>query len=76
MQGLVSSVFGVSAIPGPSLGAFLVEQVSWQTIFWVNLPIGCAAIVMIASFLKEPTDIGAPHRLSRIAAADGVDLRR
>jgi MFS family permease len=54
IQGLVSSVFGVSAILGPSLGAFLVEQVSWQFIFWVNLPIGFAAIIMVASFLKEP----------------------
>ena len=44
MQGLVSSVFGVSAILGPSLGAFLVEHVSWQYMFWVNLPIGAAAI--------------------------------
>lgn len=54
VQGLVSSVFGVSAILGPSLGAFLVEQVSWQFIFWVNLPIGVAAVIMIASFLREP----------------------
>ena len=54
VQGLVSSVFGVSAILGPSLGAFLVEQVSWHYIFWVNLPIGAAAIIMIATFLQEP----------------------
>ena len=51
MQGLVSSVFGVAAVLGPLLGAFLVEQVSWQLVFWVNLPIGVAAIVMIATFL-------------------------
>ncbi len=54
VQGLVSSVFGVSAILGPSLGAFLVEHVSWHYIFWVNLPIGAAAIIMIATFLQEP----------------------
>ena len=38
IQGLVSSVFGVSAMLGPLLGAFLVEQVNWQFVFWVNLP--------------------------------------
>ena len=54
VQGLVSSVFGIAAVLGPLLGAFLVEQVSWQLVFWVNLPIGVAAIVMIASFLTEP----------------------
>jgi EmrB/QacA subfamily drug resistance transporter len=62
VQGLVSSVFGVSAVLGPSLGAFLVEQVSWQFVFWVNLPIGIAAICMIAMFLQEEVR----HRQHRI----------
>jgi len=53
VQGVVSSVFGVSAVVGPSLGAFLVEHVSWEFVFWVNLPIGAAAIAMIAAFLHE-----------------------
>ena len=56
IQGLVSSVFGVSAVAGPSLGAFLTEQVSWRSVFWVNIPIGCAAIIMIARFLKEKVE--------------------
>ena len=60
VQGLVSSVFGIAAVLGPLLGAFLVEQVSWQLIFWVNLPIGAAAIAMIACFLVEPS--GLHHR--------------
>lgn len=56
VQGLVSSVFGVSAVLGPLLGAFLVQQVNWQLVFWVNLPIGAAAIIMIATFLQEPAE--------------------
>jgi EmrB/QacA subfamily drug resistance transporter len=62
VQGLVSSVFGVSAVVGPTLGAFLVEQVSWQLVFWVNLPIGVAAIAMVAAFLEESVE----HRQHRI----------
>jgi len=53
VQGVVSGVFGVSAVLGPSLGAFLVEHVNWEFVFWVNLPIGAAAITMIAVFLRE-----------------------
>ncbi len=53
IQGLVSSVFGVSAVIGPSLGAFLVEHMSWRAVFWVNVPIGVGAIAMIAAFLQE-----------------------
>jgi len=48
VQGLTSSVFGIAAVLGPLLGAFLVEQVNWQLVFWVNLPIGVAAIIIPA----------------------------
>lgn len=53
VQGLISSVFGVAAVGGPAIGAFLVEHVAWQVVFWVNLPVGAAAIAMISMFLKE-----------------------
>jgi EmrB/QacA subfamily drug resistance transporter len=53
VQGVVSSVFGVSAVVGPSLGAFLVQHVNWEFVFWVNLPVGAAAMTMIGLFLHE-----------------------
>ena len=59
VQGLVSSVFGVSAVIGPSLGAFLIEHLSWPVVFWVNLPIGAASLLMLGLFLREQV---APRR--------------
>ena len=53
VQGFLSSVFGVSAVIGPTLGAFLVEHASWSVIFWVNLPIGALAMAMLGAFLRE-----------------------
>ena len=53
MQGYLGSVWGVSAITGPVLGAFIVQHLTWSVIFWVNLPIGIIAITMIAAFLRE-----------------------
>jgi EmrB/QacA subfamily drug resistance transporter len=70
IQGLVSSVFGVSAVIGPSLGAFLVAHVSWRVVFWVNVPIGIAAIIMIAIFLRESVQ----HRRHRIDWAGSLLL--
>ena len=52
-RGWLSSVFGVSAVVGPSLGAFLVQHIGWRAVFWVNVPIGLGAIVMIGVFLRE-----------------------
>jgi EmrB/QacA subfamily drug resistance transporter len=53
VQGFLSSVFGIAAVIGPTLGAFLVEHASWAVIFWINLPIGALAMVMLGAFLRE-----------------------
>jgi EmrB/QacA subfamily drug resistance transporter len=67
VQGLISSVFGVSAVVGPALGAFLVQHVAWPVVFWVNLPIGAAAIVMISLFLREDVQPRA-HRIDALGS--------
>ena len=53
IQGYISGVWGVAAVIGPALGAFLVEHASWSLVFWINLPIGAAAFVMFSRFLQE-----------------------
>jgi EmrB/QacA subfamily drug resistance transporter len=55
VQGWLSGVFGVAAVAGPALGAFLVEHGSWPAVFWINLPIGVAAIAMLVLFFDERT---------------------
>jgi EmrB/QacA subfamily drug resistance transporter len=61
VQGMLSGVFGVSAVIGPSLGAFIVQYGDWPVVFWMNLPIGAAAIAMIAMFLPEHVQSRAHH---------------
>jgi EmrB/QacA subfamily drug resistance transporter len=53
VQGYISGVWGVAAVIGPILGAFLVQHVSWSLVFWINLPIGAATFVMFSRFLHE-----------------------
>ncbi|MCB8816932.1 MDR family MFS transporter [Desulfosporosinus shakirovi] len=53
IQGYISSVWGVSSIIGPALGAFFVQYVHWAWIFWVNVPIGMLAVAGIWFFLGE-----------------------
>ena len=53
VQGYISGVWGVAAVIGPILGAFLVQHVSWSLVFWINLPIGAATFVMFGRFLHE-----------------------
>ena len=56
IQGYISSVWGVSSIIGPALGAFFVQYIRWAWIFWVNVPIGVLAVAGIWFFLDETVD--------------------
>ena len=56
--GIWGGVVGVSMALGPVAGGLLVETVGWRGIFWVNIPIGIAAIVLTALFVPESR---APH---------------
>jgi EmrB/QacA subfamily drug resistance transporter len=62
VQGYLSSVWGISAVSGPLLGAFIVQHIGWPAIFWVNVPFGilCAAIVI--RYFKEKIE-RRPHRI-------------
>jgi EmrB/QacA subfamily drug resistance transporter len=51
-MGVWGAVAGVAAITGPTLGGFLVTNVDWRWIFYVNLPVGVAAIAL--SFVYIP----------------------
>jgi EmrB/QacA subfamily drug resistance transporter len=52
-QGLFGAVFGISFILGPFLGGFLTDHASWRWVFYVNVPIGIAAIAVIAVALPN-----------------------
>src|SRR5438046_7906230 len=59
-QGLFGAVFGVSTVIGPLLGGFFVDHLTWRSIFYVNLPIGAVALVVIGpAFLTRPTRLDA-----------------
>jgi EmrB/QacA subfamily drug resistance transporter len=52
MQGWLSSIWGIAAVLGPVLGAFIV-QVYWPLIFWLNVPIGILAFAILATWFEE-----------------------
>jgi EmrB/QacA subfamily drug resistance transporter len=51
--GLFGAVFGLSSIFGPLLGAYLTDHISWHWVFYINLPLGIIAFLLIMIFYKE-----------------------
>ncbi|HYF25391.1 MAG TPA: MFS transporter, partial [Baekduia sp.] len=51
--GVWGAVFGISMALGPVVGGALVSTVGWRPIFWMNVPLGLAAIVLALRFVPE-----------------------
>ncbi|WP_405961395.1 MULTISPECIES: MDR family MFS transporter [unclassified Streptomyces] len=53
-QGLFGAVFGATSVLGPLLGGLFTEHLSWRWVFYVNLPVGAVALLVIAAVLRIP----------------------
>src|SRR5271168_325071 len=51
--GIWGAVVGVSMALGPVVGGVLVTSVGWRSIFWINIPIGLAAVVLARTYIPE-----------------------
>jgi EmrB/QacA subfamily drug resistance transporter len=52
-QGAIVAVFAVCSVVGPMLGGFITDWLSWHWIFYINLPVGAVALVVIARALRR-----------------------
>src|SRR5689334_1134785 len=67
-QGYFGGVFGISTVIGPLIGGFLVDNLSWRWIFYVNLPIGAVALGVIGAAFHSRTD-KVHHTIDYLGAA-------
>ncbi|MNI22799.1 Multidrug resistance protein 3 [compost metagenome] len=53
--GVMMAVFGISSVIGPTLGGYIVDHMNWEWVFWIFLPLGIVAFIMIlVLFPKVP----------------------
>jgi EmrB/QacA subfamily drug resistance transporter len=67
-SGLFGAVFGVSSIAGPLIGGFLTTHLSWRAIFYVNLPLGIAALAVLAVTLPSVSERRS-HKIDYLGTA-------
>ena len=60
-QGMAMALFGLAVVVGPAvgptLGGYIIDNMSWPWIFYINLPVGLLGIFMVTRFVHEPEDI-------------------
>jgi EmrB/QacA subfamily drug resistance transporter len=74
VQGLFGAVWGISAVIGPAAGGFITDLVSWRWVFYVNVPFGIVAAVLLAATLTESFERRerSPDYLGTVLLAGGL----
>jgi MFS family permease len=67
IQGYLSGVWGVAAVLGPALGGVLSQYATWRWIFYLNLPVGAIAALMIERHFHEQV-VRTAHRIDYFGA--------
>lgn len=70
LQGVFGSVWGIASILGPLVGGAIVQFFSWRWVFFINVPVGIAAALLVFLYLREP----AIHHRERVDIAGAVTL--
>jgi DHA2 family multidrug resistance protein len=60
-QGMAMALFGLAVVVGPAagpvLGGYIIDNLNWPWIFYINIPVGLLGIFMVTRFVHEPDDI-------------------
>ncbi|MGN6551592.1 MAG: MDR family MFS transporter [Pararhizobium sp.] len=64
----ISGTWAVASIAGPLLGGYFAEHLSWSLIFWINLPLGAVAMLVLNNPLKKLPIVSRQHRIDGLGA--------
>ncbi|MGQ0793361.1 MAG: MDR family MFS transporter [Deltaproteobacteria bacterium] len=68
VQGLFGGIWGISSIAGPLIGGFITDNFSWRWVFYLNIPFGVAAAIILGFALREQLQRGKKAAIDYLGA--------
>ena len=62
-MGFLTAVFGITSLIGPTLGGFITDVLSWQWIFYINVPLGVLILVVLVRYFPDFEPAGSKERV-------------
>jgi len=62
-QGMIGGVFGLSSVAGPLLGGWITDHTSWRWVFYVNIPLGILALIVLSTALPKLAKVAKDRRI-------------
>jgi EmrB/QacA subfamily drug resistance transporter len=72
--GIFSGVTGLAVLAGPVVGGAIAQGLAWEWIFWLNVPIGVLAMVLVRRHIEESFGAGAAVDVGGVALVTGAAL--
>src|SRR3954452_4506193 len=73
-MGIFSAITGIAVLGGPLVGGAIAQGIAWEWIFWLNVPIGAAAIPLVLTRMAESRGPRSPLDLPGVALITGACL--
>ncbi|MEU8260150.1 MDR family MFS transporter [Micromonospora sp. NPDC048999] len=67
-QGMIAGIMAIAMVAGPLVGGFITDHLSWRWAFYVNLPLGGAALLVLATTMRLPK-YRTEHKIDWLGAA-------
>lgn len=65
-QGVFGAIYGLASVIGPQIGGWIVDSLNWKWVFYINLPVGIIAVILLPGDYRDASRLGRSTSISLV----------